>query len=75
MRWEWIGNGHHNVIAKDGLFDSGSPEEGTIFEYTFDELGTTYYFCKPHQQAGMKGVVVVESDADSGAAETEAGGK
>ncbi|SNR22909.1 halocyanin domain-containing protein [Halorubrum ezzemoulense] len=68
--WEWTGQGGgHNVVADDGTFDSGSPvsEEGTTFEYTFEDAsdGDTFnYLCEPHRAVGMKGVVAVGSVDD-----------
>lgn len=51
-------NGEH-----DELFDSGDLSEGEEFSYTFDEVGTFDYFCRPHYNNGMVGTVtVVESD-------------
>lgn len=51
-------NGEH-----DGLFDSGNISEGEEFSYTFDEVGTFDYFCRPHVSNGMIGTVTV---VDSG---------
>jgi halocyanin-like protein len=68
--WEWTGaGGGHNVVATDGTFDSGSAvaEEGTTFEYTFDDAadGDAFnYYCGPHQSVGMKGSVAVGSVDD-----------
>ena len=68
--WEWTGQGGgHNVVANDGTFDSGSAvaEEGTTFEYTFDDAGdgdVFRYACGPHQSVGMKGAVAVGSVDD-----------
>ena len=68
--WEWTGQGGaHNVVATDETFDSGETvaEEGTTFEYTFDdaEEGDTFnYSCMPHEGAGMKGAVAVGSVDD-----------
>ncbi|GCF12612.1 hypothetical protein Harman_05470 [Haloarcula mannanilytica] len=62
--WEWTGEGAgHNVVSEgDGPLDSGSAvsEEGTTYEYTFEETGTYLYNCVPHVALGMKGAVVVE---------------
>lgn len=61
--WEWTGKGGaHNVVDNNGAFRSGDPvdEEGTMFEYTFDQTGTYKYYCAPHKPLGMKGAVVVE---------------
>ena len=35
-------------------------EPGDTYEVTFDEPGRYRYFCIPHEEAGMKGTVVVE---------------
>jgi halocyanin-like protein len=62
VRWEWTGDGGaHNVVARDGTFDSGSPEAGdtAAFEYTFTDVGSHMYACKPHEALGMKGVITV----------------
>ncbi|QAU11765.1 halocyanin domain-containing protein [Halorubrum sp. BOL3-1] len=68
--WEWTGQGgNHNVVATDETFGSGDPvaEEGTTFEYTFDDAGegdVFNYLCEPHQAVGMKGSVAIGSVDD-----------
>lgn len=65
--WQWTGGGGaHNVVAKDGAFDSGPPEAGSTitFSQTFDQTGTYLYYCAPHRVAGMKGAVVVTSSQE-----------
>lgn len=62
VTWKWVGSGYHNVVATDGGFESGSPEERTTFEHTFDSTGTALYYCQPHKSMGMKGAVVVSDD-------------
>ncbi|PSP91806.1 halocyanin domain-containing protein, partial [Halobacteriales archaeon QS_4_66_20] len=59
---EWTGEGGgHNVVDEDGKFESEIVSEGGhTFEYTFEESGTTRYYCAPHKASGMKGAVVVE---------------
>ena len=68
--WEWTGEGGaHNVVAKDGAFDSGNKKEGSgiTFEHTFQETGEFPYVCEPHEPVGMVGTVVVqEGGASSG---------
>jgi halocyanin-like protein len=68
--WEWTGEGGaHNVVADDGAFNSGSPEEGSgiTFEHTFQETGEFPYYCEPHEAVGMVGTIVVqEGGASSG---------
>lgn len=68
--WEWTGHGGaHNVVAVDGPFKSGEPvaaNTGTIFGYTFDEVGTYRYVCENHRDDGMKGAVVVAPPPSTG---------
>lgn len=64
VTWQWVGSGRHNVVAADGLFDSGAAETRATFEYTFDAAGTTRYYCGPHRSAGMKGAAIVEESGD-----------
>ncbi|AJF24461.1 halocyanin [Haloarcula sp. CBA1115] len=69
VTWDWIGDEtEHNVVAIDGTFDSGQPiaEAGNTFEYTFETEGTYKYVSEPHEEVGMKGVVVVASAPSSG---------
>ncbi|PSP87412.1 halocyanin domain-containing protein [Halobacteriales archaeon QS_4_69_34] len=63
VEWQWTGEGGaHNVVAQEGAFTSGDPQEGgsVTYEHTFEEAGTFLYYCKPHRGLGMKGAVVVE---------------
>lgn len=59
VTWSWTGNGSHNVVDEDGAFESELKTSGT-FEHTFEEAGTTLYYCNPHKALGMKGAVVVK---------------
>jgi halocyanin-like protein len=61
VTWEWTGQGgQHNVVDEDGAFESDlTAEEGFTFEHTFEESGTTLYYCQPHKTLGMKGAVIV----------------
>ena len=65
VTWNWI-DGYHNVVANNGEFDSGSPEQNATFEHTFESPGKYLYYCEPHESIGMKGAVVVE-ESTSGA--------
>ncbi|WP_435128665.1 plastocyanin/azurin family copper-binding protein [Halobaculum sp. D14] len=38
----------------------GAITTGQTYSHTFEVAGTYQYFCIPHEQAGMQGVVVVE---------------
>jgi len=60
--WEWTGDGGvHNVVGENMDFRSGDPtgDAGNTFEQTFEDDATVKYYCNPHRQSGMKGVVVV----------------
>jgi nitrite reductase (NO-forming) len=62
VKWTWTGKGSmHNVEAVDGSYKSDMVQEaGHTFEHTFEDPGTSKYFCMPHKAMGMKGVIVVE---------------
>ena len=47
----------HTVTGTDGGPDSALLSKGQSYSYTFDEVGTFEYFCKPHPY--MTGKVVV----------------
>lgn len=57
VTWEFQGAAMHNVVNRDGEFESENKKEGT-FEHTFDEPGAYDYVCTLHP--GMEGTVVVE---------------
>jgi halocyanin-like protein len=61
VRWEWSGDGEHNVVDSEGVFESGAPEQdpGEPFEFTFANEGTFLYYCERHEGNGMKGAIVV----------------
>jgi halocyanin-like protein len=72
--WEWTGEGgQHNVVAREGAdFESElTTEAGFRFSQSPDSEGVITYYCQPHQQLGMKGVVVVGAlpEAESGGGE------
>jgi halocyanin-like protein len=58
----WTSNGGmHNVVARDGSFESEMmTDAGETYEHTFESAGKYEYLCSPHEQMGMKGAVVVE---------------
>lgn len=59
--WE-AGDDGHTVTARDGSFDSSSRGlmgEGDQFRWRFRVPGTYAYFCRVHQNRGMRGEVVV----------------
>lgn len=62
VRWVWNGRGGaHDVVERDGRFDSGDPvdSETKTFEVTFETPGVFRYYCGPHRSQGMKGAVFV----------------
>jgi len=69
--WEWTGEGgQHNVVHRDGVFESDlADEDGHTFEHTFEETGVYLYYCQPHEGLGMKGAVVVGDDYPTTTAE------
>jgi plastocyanin len=49
-------------LVPDGTdaWDSGTlSEEGATYQHTFDKAGVYHYLCKPHEQFGMLGTVIV----------------
>lgn len=63
VRWEWTGDGFHDVTHIDRDWASeGTAEEGFEFEHTFADEGVHKYVCTPHEGVGMMGVVVVGED-------------
>jgi len=59
--WEWTGAGsRHNVVDEDGGFESEYyASEGATFSRDLSEPGVTRYYCTPHRNLGMKGVIEV----------------
>jgi plastocyanin len=41
-------------------FDSGKMEPGRKFWHTFDVPGIYHYICRPHEESGMTGMIIVE---------------
>ncbi|MEF8777144.1 MAG: halocyanin domain-containing protein [Haloarculaceae archaeon] len=77
VTWEWTGEGgSHNVVDESGSFESGDPTDtaGDTYEQTFSDAGVVKYFCRPHRDLGMRGVVVVgDPDGDGTVADGEDG--
>ena len=69
VTWEWV-NGYHNVVATDGQFNSGQPEQNATFQHTFETAGTVFYYCEPHKSMGMKGAVIVAGSDTTSAGNT-----
>jgi plastocyanin len=63
VRWLWEG-GSHTVTSGAGCSPDGRwsfPADGspTAGEFTFNDVGTYPYYCRPHCHSGMAGQVVV----------------
>jgi plastocyanin len=67
VTWVQSGNNPHTTTSYDGLWDSGMIEGGSggTFSFTFEEPGTYYYFCIPHESLGMIGSVTVTGSTAS----------
>jgi plastocyanin len=50
-----------NVRLPEGVepFDSGDVPPGEIYRHTFEAPGEYRYLCKPHEDYGMRGTVIV----------------
>jgi len=61
VTWEWSGMGsRHNVVDDGGGFESSYyAAEGATFSREFAEPGVAKYYCTPHENLGMVGVVEV----------------
>ncbi len=59
--WEWTGRGsQHNVVAENDDYESPYYRAGdATWEREFVEAGVSKYFCSPHRNVGMKGVIEV----------------
>ncbi len=67
---EWVhGAGSHTVTNGEGAAD---PNAGVLFDFPFSSGSVVFtfttaervpYFCRPHEGAGMKGVIIVEDSA------------
>ncbi|MFQ5922815.1 MAG: plastocyanin/azurin family copper-binding protein [Anaerolineales bacterium] len=65
VTWTHAGNFPHTVTADDGSFDSGTLQGGATFSFTFDQPGTSAYYCMFHGAPGgvnMSGTIVVTED-------------
>lgn len=61
VTWEWSGMGsRHNVVDDAGEFESSYyAVEGATFSHEFAASGVAKYYCTPHENLGMVGVVEV----------------
>ena len=59
-------DGSRQLRAPEGVeaWDSGNIEGGGTYTATFDQAGVYDYFCRPHEDQGMVGTVVVGNNDD-----------
>jgi plastocyanin len=57
--WQNKGQLDHTATAENGSFDSGNLKPGGSFQFKFSTPGDYKYFCTPHKDLGMIGVVHV----------------
>lgn len=57
----WVDvSGSHTTTSYDGLWDSVDRlPMGQSYSYTFNQPGVYRYYCKPHENSGMVGTVLV----------------
>jgi len=76
VRWTWAGGGHSVTSGRsctaDGLFCSPNNTncgqcttsiQGFVYEFTFTQAGSFFYFCCVHCSVGMTGVVNVSGSS------------
>lgn len=59
--WRWVDDGAvHDVVDSDGTYESPTyATEGATYAVQFDGHGLSKYACAPHEDRGMRGVVLV----------------
>jgi plastocyanin len=61
VTWRSVG-GSHTTTSEAGLWDSvDRVPVGESYSFTFNDVGEYTYICRPHQDQGMVGKVVVRS--------------
>src|SRR5688572_9091013 len=59
----------HDTVNKSGstygnIWNSGIKPPNTVFSFTFNTAGTFPYVCRPHENIGMVGSVIVQGAAN-----------
>ena len=61
VTWRSVG-GSHTTTSESGLWDSVDRlPVGESYSFTFNDVGEYGFFCRPHQDQGMAGKVIVRS--------------
>jgi plastocyanin len=66
VTWTFADSAPHSVTSDTGAFNSGAPQTGGTFQFTFDDPGTYDYYCSVHGAAGglgMSGTITVQEAA------------
>ena len=54
-------NANHTVTSAAAKFDSGTIKSGSTFSYTFNDLGTHYFYCNFHTtNSAEQGAILVK---------------
>lgn len=53
-------NANHSVTSSSGLFSSGKISKGNSYTYTFNTIGTYYFYCDYHStNSAEQGAIIV----------------
>jgi len=53
-------NSNHSVTSSSGIFSSGKISSGNSYTYTFNTVGTYYFYCDYHStNSSEQGAIVV----------------
>jgi plastocyanin len=64
VTWTFADAEPHTVTSDSGAFDSGQPQTGGTYQFTFNSAGTYDYYCAVHGAAGglgMSGTITVQA--------------
>ncbi|MFY9310047.1 MAG: cupredoxin domain-containing protein [Bacteroidia bacterium] len=54
-------NASHTVTSTSNIFDSGTVKSGNTWTYTFNDLGTFYFYCNYHStNSAEQGAILVK---------------
>ena len=54
-------NASHTVTSTSNIFDSGKVKSGDTYTYTFNDLGTFYFYCNYHSNnSAEQGAILVK---------------
>jgi plastocyanin len=54
-------NASHTVTSTSNIFDSGTVKSGNTWSYTFNDLGTFYFYCNYHStNSAEQGAILVK---------------